>query len=57
MDAVPLDDHARTKAADSVSKHSGDQASPSISHRDLCCDLEVQRYGEHYLYAILAFNR
>ena len=56
MDVLPLDYNARNKATNSVSDNSRDQMSPSVSHRDLCCDLEVQGYGTHYLDTILAFN-
>lgn len=54
---LPLDDNARNQATDSVSNHSRDQVSPSIRHRDLCCDLEVQRNGIHHLDTVLALIR
>lgn len=54
---LPFNDDAREKATNSVSEHSRDQVSPSISQRDFCCDLEVQGYGEHHLDTILAFSR
>lgn len=53
---LPLDDYARDEATDSVSENSRDQVGPSICYRDLGRNLEVQRYGEHHLDTISAFN-